>query len=62
MPGITKNDPPYQGGRQKGHKRDAQREERQKNIQECLAKMPQLIAEHRVGAVHFVCLKLGSKS
>jgi hypothetical protein len=48
VPGAPKNDPPYRGGRQKGHARDHEREERQQRIAAAMAKMPQLIAEYRV--------------
>lgn len=48
VPGLPKNDPPYQGMRQKGHKRELRKEERQQRIAESMAKMPQLIAEYRV--------------
>ena len=51
MPGTPKNDPPYRGGRQKGHKREAAVAERQQRIQEAMAKMPQLIADYRVRPV-----------
>lgn len=34
--------------RQKGHKRELRKEERQQRIAESMAKMPQLIAEYRV--------------
>ncbi len=49
VPGIPKNDLPYNNGRQKGHKRDIAREERKARIEEAMAKMPQMIAEYRVG-------------
>lgn len=68
MPGIPKNDPPYGrrmrnpdnpfesvavAGFQKGHqKREAYRAERQKQIQDAMAKMPQLIAEYRVSCCY----------
>lgn len=48
VPGLPKNEPPYNGMRQKGHKREAAREERQQRIAEAMAKMPQLIADYRV--------------
>jgi hypothetical protein len=49
VPGTPKNDPPYNGGRQKGHKREAERTEREARIKAAMEKMPQLIAEYRVG-------------
>eukprot|EP00878_Enallax_costatus_P006385 GHUV01006696.1.p1 GENE.GHUV01006696.1~~GHUV01006696.1.p1 ORF type:complete len:133 (+),score=20.24 GHUV01006696.1:226-624(+) len=47
VPGIPKNDPPYNGGKQKGHKRYISQEERQQKITAAMAKMPQLIADYR---------------
>ena len=47
MPGTPKNAEPYNGMRQKGHKRDALREERRQRVADAMAKMPQLIAEYR---------------
>lgn len=48
VPGIPKNDPPYNGGKQKGHKRYLTQQERQQKIEAAMAKMPQLIADYRV--------------
>jgi hypothetical protein len=48
VPGIPKNDPPFNGGKQKGHKRYLIAEERKKKIESAMAKMPQLIAEYKV--------------
>eukprot|EP00879_Flechtneria_rotunda_P003410 GHRR01003638.1.p1 GENE.GHRR01003638.1~~GHRR01003638.1.p1 ORF type:complete len:133 (+),score=39.51 GHRR01003638.1:135-533(+) len=47
VPGIPKNDPPYNGGKQKGHKRHIIQQERQQKIEAAMAKMPQLIADYR---------------
>lgn len=47
-PGIPKNDPPYKNQIRKGElKREAKREARAKHIEECMAKMPQLVADYR---------------
>ncbi|GBF89103.1 hypothetical protein Rsub_01820 [Raphidocelis subcapitata] len=47
VPGLPKNDAPYNAGRQKGHKRDGERAEREARIKAAMQKMPQLIAEYR---------------
>lgn len=55
VPGIPKNDPPYRGGRQKGHKREHAREEKLAKIEAAMAKMPQLIADYRVRRCRGLC-------
>jgi hypothetical protein len=51
VPGIARNDPPWNGGKQKGHKRAQQVAERQEKIKAAMQRMPQLIADYRVSAV-----------
>jgi hypothetical protein len=48
VPGIPRNDPPWNGGKQKGHKRAAEAEARQAKIKAAMERMPQLIADYRV--------------
>jgi hypothetical protein len=48
VPGKPKNNPPYNGGKQRGHKRFAEQAERQQKIDAAMAKMPQMIADFRV--------------
>jgi hypothetical protein len=48
VPGIPRNDPPWNGGKQKGHKRAAEVEARQAKIKAAMERMPQLIADYRV--------------
>lgn len=59
MPGIPRNDPPYRGGRQKGHKREGEAAERRERIEEAMKKMPQLIADYRVGGGATVAVVAG---
>eukprot|EP00775_Hariotina_reticulata_P002979 gene2979-3262_t len=47
VPGVAKNDPSFNGGKQKGHKRYLVAEERKKKIEAAMTKMPQLIAEYK---------------
>jgi hypothetical protein len=54
VPGTPRNDPPWNGGRQKGHKREAAAAERAAKIQAAMARMPQLIADYRVSVVRRV--------
>jgi len=48
VPGTPRNDPPWNGGRQKGHKRQQEVAERQQKIKAAMERMPQLIADYRV--------------
>jgi hypothetical protein len=48
VPGVPRNDPPYNAGRQKGHKRQLAVAERKASIEAAMARMPQLIADYRV--------------
>jgi hypothetical protein len=48
VPGIPKNEQPYNNGKQRGHKRFVTQEERQQKIDAAMAKMPQMIADYRV--------------
>jgi hypothetical protein len=48
VPGIPRNDQPWNGGKQKGHKRQQEVAERQTKIKAAMEKMPQLIAAYRV--------------
>lgn len=48
VPGIPRNDKPWNGGKQKGHKRQQEVEERQAKIKAAMERMPQLIAAYRV--------------
>lgn len=46
--GVSKNETPYEGQVRRGQiKREAHREARAKHIEECMAKMPDLIEEYR---------------
>ncbi|KAF8073236.1 hypothetical protein HT031_000897 [Scenedesmus sp. PABB004] len=47
VPGVPKNDPPFNGGKQRGHKRHVSQAERQAKIDAAMAKMPAAIAEYR---------------